>query len=719
MKIFICFNKDLLKSENFQIKKIKVPSKETYIKDLKKIINDRFNISENQQKLTFKLINTYVTLTNDFPLSFYFIRNNSKIFLQKINPVEEKIEIKMEKYNQIKFKYYQHLNFYYQINKNKINILNKKLSDNENFKNQYNKSKNNNRKIIINNSQNNFNNKLYNNNKSNNNILKNQIENEIKNNIEYKEKQTKIQKYNFLNILPKIETYPPILLGKVEKTGRMLPIYRYRIIELNPYLGYIKRYKSHLDYPNNPNEIIPLLEIKKCKIVNSKNSDHEFFFDIDYIEIERYKVYSKSSCEQWVYGINKSIEFYKYFKMLEKNFNNVNLYLKEYKPKIIQISFDKDNFKNINLDTLTYYNKLNIKENNNNKVNLNEENKNNFFANTASTNKNNIYKKQVFLKDFEIIKIIGNGTFGKVFQVKCKLDNKIYAMKVLKKKSLIENNQLKYAISEKNILKKLDHPFIIKLHFSFQTPLNLYMILDYCQGGDLNYHLQKKTFSEKEIKFYISELILSIEYLHNKNIIYRDLKPENILIYNDNHIKLCDFGLAKENNNINYRNKTFCGSSYYLSPEMIEKKGINYKSDIYQIGIIIYELFYGFPPFDGKNYKELINNILLNKVSFNKNIFISENLKHLILGILNKNENERFNIIDIKKHNFFSDVNWNDVFNKKNTLLKDLVEQKTMDDEFIKKNNIIFNDEEYNNNNINLNRIFGFTYVNEDFEEEK
>ena len=98
-------------------------------------------------------------------------------------------------------------------------------------------------------------------------------------------------------------------------------------------------------------------------------------------------------------------------------------------------------------------------------------------------------------------------------------------MKVLKKKSLIENNQLKYAISEKNILKKLDHPFIIKLHFSFQTPLNLYMILDYCKGGDLNYHLQKKTFSEKEIKFYISELILSIEYLHNKNIIYRDLKP--------------------------------------------------------------------------------------------------------------------------------------------------------------------------------------------------
>ncbi len=102
MKIFICFNKDLLKSENFQIKKIKVPSKETYIKDLKKIISDRFNISENQQKLTFKLINTYVTLTNDFPLSFYFIRNNSKIFLQKINPIEEKNEIKMKKYNQIK-----------------------------------------------------------------------------------------------------------------------------------------------------------------------------------------------------------------------------------------------------------------------------------------------------------------------------------------------------------------------------------------------------------------------------------------------------------------------------------------------------------------------------------------------------------------------------------------------------------------------------------------
>ena len=136
-------------------------------------------------------------------------------------------------------------------------------------------------------------------------------------------------------------------------------------------------------------------------------------------------------------------------------------------------------------------------------------------------------------------------------------------------------------------------------HFSFQTPSNLYLIIDYCSKEDLSLLLQIKKINWKwnEI-LHISELILSIEYLHNKNILYRDLKPENILITKDNHIKLCDFGLAKENDSYNFRAKTFCGSLIYISPEMLYKKGINNKGDIYSIGIIIYELFYGKTPFN-------------------------------------------------------------------------------------------------------------------------
>ena len=511
--------------------------------------------------------------------------------------------------------------------------------------------------------------------------------------------QNKNTKYKFLDILPNKKNFPPILYGVVEKTGRLLPIYRLRLIELNPYLGIIKRYKNPLDYPNNPNEIIPILEIRKCKIVKG-NNNKEFYFDIEYIDIERYKVYSKKACEEWVNGINKSIEFCDYFHTLKKNFDNVNQFLIEFKPDTYEIL--KETGKLIKI--------ISHQDNDiNNKLNINNLNQNEFFSN------NNLNEKTIKFKDFEILKIIGNGTFGKVFKVKCLLDNKIYAMKVLRKKFLLDNNQLKYALSEIKILKKCSHPFIIKLHFSFQTPSNLYLIIDYCSKGDLSLLLQtKKNLTEKEIKFYISELILSIEYLHNKNILYRDLKPENILITKDNHIKLCDFGLAKENDSYNFRAKTFCGSLLYISPEMLCKKGINNKGDIYSIGIIIYELFYGKTPFNGNNINELINNILNYNINFDSDIFISEDFKSLILGMLNKDENLRFDMNDIKKHSFFKDVIWEDVYNKK---IKPF--EFNIDNYNENNNKIVFNfkDNDYNEENINFRRIIGFTFIKSSFKE--
>lgn len=121
-------------------------------------------------------------------------------------------------------------------------------------------------------------------------------------------------------------------------------------------------------------------------------------------------------------------------------------------------------------------------------------------------------------------------------------------MKVLRKDFLVKNNHLKYAISEANILKKADHPFVLKLHYSFQTPDNLYMILDLCPGGDLAFHLSKREIFDLPVAtFLLAEVVLAIEYIHSLNVIYRDLKPENILVDSEGHIKLADFGLAKEN----------------------------------------------------------------------------------------------------------------------------------------------------------------------------
>ncbi len=132
---------------------------------------------------------------------------------------------------------------------------------------------------------------------------------------------------------------------------------------------------------------------------------------------------------------------------------------------------------------------------------------------------------------------IGAGTFGRVLKVEKRGGSeKMYAMKMLRKAFLYKNRHLKYAVSECNILKKLNHPFIVKLHYAFQTPENLYLILDYCPGGDLSLHLaRRELFEETEAKFFIAELVLAIEYLHSIDVIYRDLKPENILIGNQLH----------------------------------------------------------------------------------------------------------------------------------------------------------------------------------------
>ena len=196
-------------------------------------------------------------------------------------------------------------------------------------------------------------------------------------------------------------------------------------------------------------------------------------------------------------------------------------------------------------------------------------------------------------------------------------------MKVLNKSYLLKKKLLRYAITECNVLKQSDCHFIIKLHYSFQTPENLYMILDYCPIGDLSYQIQLNLFEEDEAKFYIAELILAIEYLHKKDIIYRDLKPENILIDKDGHFKLADFGLEKENVKNDIPNKTFCGSPQYLSPKMLSKEGTTKSSDVYGIGAILFEMVTGAPPFYNQDtdlmYKNISENNLMFPEFFTKN----------------------------------------------------------------------------------------------------
>ncbi|KRX04472.1 Protein kinase-like domain [Pseudocohnilembus persalinus] len=222
-----------------------------------------------------------------------------------------------------------------------------------------------------------------------------------------------------------------------------------------------------------------------------------------------------------------------------------------------------------------------------NKNNVNEE---------SRTPSNKIDKNSMFTVQGQI----GRGSFGEVFLVQLNSNKQQYALKLLKKSQLIETQMMKYAYTERNILSQADCPFLAKLHFAFQTNDKLFLVMDNGEYGDLSQHLQvAQKFDEERAKFYCAQILIALEYLHNKNVIYRDLKSDNVVVSKDGYLLLTDFGLAKENvTDFNYGATSFCGSLAYMSPEMFKQNAQHGKStDIYQFGVLLYELLTGNPPF--------------------------------------------------------------------------------------------------------------------------
>lgn len=194
-----------------------------------------------------------------------------------------------------------------------------------------------------------------------------------------------------------------------------------------------------------------------------------------------------------------------------------------------------------------------------------------------------IYSKEkgkiVNLDDFERIKVIGKGTFGKVYLVKKKDDGSIYAMKSIRKDVMIENDQIESAKMEKQILFQNKHPFLVKMSYVFQTDEKVYFVMNFIRGGELFTHINnEKRFMEDKARFYAIQIMLSLGYLHKQNIIYRDIKPENILMGEDGYLYLADFGLAKTVNKGDLAT-TFCGTPEYLAPEIIQEKGHDHAVD--------------------------------------------------------------------------------------------------------------------------------------------
>ncbi|XP_072912430.1 serine/threonine-protein kinase Sgk1 isoform X3 [Hemitrygon akajei] len=271
--------------------------------------------------------------------------------------------------------------------------------------------------------------------------------------------------------------------------------------------------------------------------------------------------------------------------------------------------------------------------------------------------------------DFNFLKVIGKGSFGKVLLAKHKYDDQFYAVKVLQKKAILKKKEEKHIMSERNVLlKNVQHPFLVGLHYSFQTADKLYFVLDYINGGELFYHLQReRCFLEPRARFYAAEIASALGYLHSLNIVYRDLKPENILLDRQGHIVLTDFGLCKENIESNDTTCTFCGTPEYLAPEVLHKQPYDRTVDWWCLGAVLYEMLYGLPPFYSRNTAEMYDNILNKPLLLKPNI--SNAARDLLEGLLQKDRTKRMgakeDFLDIKAHIFFSPINWTDLNAKK------------------------------------------------------
>jgi serine/threonine protein kinase len=279
--------------------------------------------------------------------------------------------------------------------------------------------------------------------------------------------------------------------------------------------------------------------------------------------------------------------------------------------------------------------------------------------------------KKIGFEDFTIRRVIGQGSFGKVLMVTKKdaaagSNDKVYAMKVLNKSTIIARNEVDHTKSEKSILMKLEHPFLVKLHYSFQTPDKLFFIMDYINGGELFFHLQRdKKFSEERVRFYAAEIVSGLDYLHTAGVIYRDLKPENLLLTREGHIVMTDFGLSKEGLHDKFdRTGTFCGTPEYLAPEVLEGKGYTKAVDWWSFGTLVYEMLTGLPPFYSEDVQEMYSKIMTADLEFPT--FMSADARDLLSKLLERNDETRLqDATIIKKHPFFKHIDWEALKQKK------------------------------------------------------
>ncbi|MBN3286518.1 AKT2 kinase, partial [Polyodon spathula] len=265
------------------------------------------------------------------------------------------------------------------------------------------------------------------------------------------------------------------------------------------------------------------------------------------------------------------------------------------------------------------------------------------------------------MSDFDYLKLLGKGTFGKVILVKEKATGMYYAMKILRKEVIIAKDEVAHTVTESRVLQNTRHPFL--------TVSNSVSLVALSPSVQLFFHLSRdRVFTEERARFYGAEIVSALEYLHSRNVVYRDLKLENLMLDKDGHIKITDFGLCKEGITDGATMKTFCGTPEYLAPEVLEDNDYGRAVDWWGLGVVMYEMMCGRLPFYNQDHERLFELILMEEIRFPRNL--SPEARALLAGLLKKDPKQRLgggpdDAKDVMTHKFFTAINWQDVLQKK------------------------------------------------------
>ncbi|XP_015185036.1 PREDICTED: protein kinase C isoform X2 [Polistes dominula] len=356
-----------------------------------------------------------------------------------------------------------------------------------------------------------------------------------------------------------------------------------------------------------------------------------------------------------------------------------------------------------------------------------EESEGRIKQNAVSVNENEV--KKFGLEDFNFIKVLGKGSFGKVMLVERKSNpDEVFAVKILKKDVIIQDDDVDCTMTEKRILTlAAKHPFLTAIHSCFQTSDRLFFVMEYVNGGDLMFHIQKaRKFDEARARFYAAEVTLALQFLHKNNVIYRDLKLDNILLDQEGHCKLADFGMCKEGIiEGKTTTSTFCGTPDYIAPEILQELEYGASVDWWALGVLMYEMMAGQPPFEADNEDDLFESILRDDVLYP--IWISKEAVSILKGFMTKNPAKRLGCVvanrgeaAIREHPFFQHMDWDALEERRvKPPIKPKVQSKkdalNFDAEFTREDPELTPEDPEVVSYINQEEFQGFSFVNKDF----